>query len=176
MNPEELINKLKTVLDSDISNFKVSHTLHGKNKTKAYRVWVDVEPNKLHSLIKKISLVYRYPHFSVSSGYDAGDHIEVLYHFALNYGRPRSQIVLTLRTSVSKNSPILETITDIIPGAEISEKEKREFFGVEFKGLKKGHAFLDESFNSIYPWRRDEKDASKMVKNVHVSDKNAQGK
>lgn len=173
MNAEKFVDELNNLLGVYTKEILVSETQHGKSKAKAYRVWATIDSAKLRDVVKKISVLQREPHFSVSSGNDLWDDIEILYHFALNYAKPKSQVLLTLRIKVPKSSPVLDTITDIIPGAEISEKEKREFLGVEFKGLPPGSAFLDESLAGVHPWRKDEKGASKFVKNVHNGEKHA---
>jgi len=171
MDAEAFAERLKELLKDKVTNFKISTTEHGKEKRKAYRVWADVDTLYIKDIVKKLFELQEYPHFSVSSGYDAGADIEILLHFTLNYAKPHALVVFTLRTRLPKNNPVIETITDLIPGAEISEKEKREFFGIDVKGLAPGNVFLDESLAGIYPWRKDEKGAQKIVKNLHESDK-----
>ncbi|MCX8189985.1 MAG: NADH-quinone oxidoreductase subunit C [Candidatus Diapherotrites archaeon] len=172
MNTESFVNELKNLLSNETKDIVVSETQHGKSKAKAFRLWATIDPKNIHGVVRKISLLQKDPHFSVSSGTDLGNEIELLYHFALNYAKPKSQVLLTLRVKLPKSSPVIDTITDIIPGAEISEKEKREFFGIEFRGLPPGNAFLDESLAGVHPWRKDEKGASKFAKNIHNGEKN----
>lgn len=171
MNADRFIKKLKKELGNDVSNFKVVTTEHGLSKSKAYRVWADVDNKNLKDVVKKIFSLQEYPHFSVSSGFDAGRHIEVLLHFALNYANPKELVLFTLRTKVPKQRPKMKTITDLIPGALISEKEKREFLGIEIEGLAPGKMFLDDSLSGIYLWRKDAKGADKIAKNLHSGDK-----
>ncbi len=79
-------------------------------------------------------------------------------------------MLFTLRVKLPKQRPKMKTITDLIPGAMISEKEKREFFGIKIEGLAPGKMFLDDSLSGVYPWRRDSKGADKIAKNLHSGD------
>jgi NADH-quinone oxidoreductase subunit C len=55
------------------------------------------------------------------------DHIEVQYNFWKGTG-------LTLLTIVERESPELQSITDMIPGADFYEREVAEMFGISFVG------------------------------------------
>jgi Ni,Fe-hydrogenase III component G len=59
---------------------------------------------------------------------DKGLDIELLYNFLLD------GVLVTLRTSVEKETSAIDTITPMVPGAEFIEKEISELFGVEFAG------------------------------------------
>ncbi len=171
MQATELIEKLKETLAKDISDFRIVTTEHGLKKNRAYRVWAEVSNKKLKDVVKKLFSLQEYPHFSVSSGVDTGQNIEILLHFTLNYAAPKEQVLLTLRVKLPKKRPVMETITDLIPGALISEKEKREFLGIEIKGLAPGRAFLDDSLAGVFPWRKDKKGANKIAKNLHTGER-----
>ncbi|MCD6478762.1 MAG: NADH-quinone oxidoreductase subunit C [Candidatus Diapherotrites archaeon] len=167
MNAEKFIGNLKKELADLVSDFRVVTTEHGISNRKAYRVWADTSAENFKNVVKKLFKIQPYPHFSVSSGFDAGSTIEILLHFALNYAKPHNLVLFTLRVKLPKENPKMETITDLIPGALIAEKEKREFLGIEIEGLPAGHMFLDESLAGVFPWRRDEKGANKIAKNLH---------
>ena len=59
---------------------------------------------------------------------DTGLDIELLYNFSVD------GVLLTLRTSVAKETGAIATITPMAPAAEFVEKEISELFGVEFVG------------------------------------------
>jgi len=59
---------------------------------------------------------------------DTGLDIELLYNFSLD------GVLVTLRTSVQKETSTIDTITPMVPGAAFIEKEISELFGVEFVG------------------------------------------
>ncbi len=67
-------------------------------------------------------------HLSTITGVDAGDKIDLNYHFShLNK-------IITIKTSVPKNKPEIETVTSVIPGAVLYEMEVHDMFGVNFQG------------------------------------------
>jgi len=77
-------------------------------------------------------------HLVTITGVDAGDEIEVLYHF-LKYGEYddgdlSEGVELTIRAIVPKDDPTIETLTDILPGATLYERELMDMLGVEVTG------------------------------------------
>jgi len=55
--------------------------------------------------------------------------------------------------SIQKNKPIIPTIIDIFPNAEIYEREIHDFFGIEFKGNPRLHEklFLPDTWKNKPP-------------------------
>lgn len=77
-------------------------------------------------------------HLITITGVDAGDEIEVLYHF-LRYGEYDDGdlgegVELTIRAIVPKDDPKIATLTDVLPGATLYERELRDMLGVEVTG------------------------------------------
>jgi Ni,Fe-hydrogenase III component G len=66
-------------------------------------------------------------HLSTITGEDTGESIVLLYHFWDGQG-------LTLQTSLLRDEPRIDTLTDIIPGAVFYEREVSEMLGVGFDG------------------------------------------
>jgi Ni,Fe-hydrogenase III component G len=77
--------------------------------------------------------------------------LEVLYHFCTGY------VTITLRVSVPKASPLLPTLTEIIPGAEPFERELSEMFGITISGLRNPQRLYlpDDWAEGDYPLRKD---------------------
>jgi len=67
-------------------------------------------------------------HLSGITGLQSGDSFELLYH--LNGGG----ILLTVRVNLPLKNDVIPTITDIIPGALLYEREIHDLFGVKFEG------------------------------------------
>ncbi len=171
MNTESMVKSLKKEFGKRILEISLSETPVGKNGKKASRIWMSVKPGDFKSVVKYLFKLQEFPHFSVSSGFDAGKEIEIINHFTLNYGRPGAMILLSIRTRLPKKKPEMDTITDLIPGAWVSEKEKQEFLGVKIKGIKPGRLFLDDSLpRGVYPWRKDSKGPGKYAINLRTGD------
>ncbi len=108
----------------------------------------------------------------MASGYDLGDTIELVYHFSLFHGERGRELSLNITVSLPKDNPVIDTITDLIPGALISEQEKQEMLGVKIHGIPKdARVFVADDFpKDVYPWRRDETGPAKLVRNLHEGD------
>jgi len=88
---------------------------------------------------------------SAITGTDLGSEIELNYHI-----RCRGAIV-TIKSTVPKESPQIMTITDLIPGAAFYEREVFDLLGVVFQGhpnLKK-LVLPDDWPEGSYPLRKD---------------------
>ncbi|MFA5085842.1 MAG: NADH-quinone oxidoreductase subunit C [Candidatus Omnitrophota bacterium] len=86
------------------------------------------------------------------TGLDEGEKISFLYHLATLNG-----IVLSLKTSVPKDKPILKTIIGYFRGAEIYEREIMDLLGAKVEGLPEGKRYPlpDDWPLDQYPLRKD---------------------
>lgn len=98
--------------------------------------------------------VKRLGYLSAITGLDPGgdaEHMEVLYHFCT------AAAVITLRVSIACREPVVPTLSQIIPGAEVFERELAEMFGVTVSGLPTTeHLYLPDDWPELaYPLRKD---------------------
>lgn len=98
--------------------------------------------------------VKRLGYLSAIVGLDLGpqaNEMEVLYHFC-----PEAAII-TLRVRVPRQGASLPSLCDVIPSAEVFERELREMFGIEITGLHTtDHLYLPDDWpDGVYPLRRD---------------------
>ena len=89
------------------------------------RIFVRVRTEKLRDSVRHLRDV-GFKHVSTISGVDTGDGIDVVYHLA----RGGVSLALKVRTDYEGKLP---TITDIIPGAVLYEREVHDLFGVVFE-------------------------------------------
>jgi len=89
--------------------------------------FIALPPNCIHHATEMLVDRFDLRHLSTITGQDTGSAIELLYHFWDGGG-------LTLRTSLPRNEPHIETLTDLIPGAALYEREVCEMLGVTFDG------------------------------------------
>jgi NADH-quinone oxidoreductase subunit D len=87
---------------------------------------------------------------STITGVDLGNEIEINYHMAC-------EGAITLKNRLSKEKPITKTITDILPGANLYEREVYDLLGVVFDGHPNLERLLlpDNWPNGNFPLRRD---------------------
>jgi membrane-bound hydrogenase subunit beta len=165
---EELLEILKAEFGEKISEAKIRKKKEGKNKREKVHLWLTVEREILKAIVKRLAEP-QYPHLSVISGWDAGDWVELLYHFQLNWSMPRKELSLTLRVKLPKDSLWIDSLCDLIPGAQITEREKQEMLGIKVKGTPDPHRFFlpDDFPAGIHPWRKDEKGVpDKLIKKL----------
>jgi Ni,Fe-hydrogenase III component G len=83
-------------------------------------------------------------------GVEAG-YLEVLYHFTAGAA------VITLRVRTPRQSPAVPTLSDMIPSAEVFERELHEMFGIEVVGLRNASRLYlpDDWPDGVYPLRKD---------------------
>lgn len=171
--PEEILRSFQTKLPNGISQPRIERRTGGRLKTEFVQIWFHIETRFLKDAVKHLFSFEEYPHFAVSSGYDLGSTIELVYHFSLFHGERGREVSLNMTVSLPKEYPVVDTITDLIPGALISEQEKQEMLGVKIQGIPKdARVFVaDDIPTDIFPWRRDETGPAKLARNLHEGER-----
>jgi len=97
-----------------------------------------------------------YYHLSTITGLDNGEQIELYYHFWDGKG-------LSLHTTLPRELPGMDTITDLIPGASFYEREVFEMLGVKFENLDDSRRLLmaDDWDGEHFPLRSEAKGSPK---------------
>jgi len=164
--PDEIVELFKTGLNgSAIINSRIETKTAGVKKNTYNIIWLQVNPQNLKDAVKLLSNI-QFPHFAMISGNDIGENIELIYHFSIYYGERFKETSISLVTHLSKKNLKIPTITDLIPGAQTTEREIKEMFGVTIEGLPDlPNIFLPRDFQTgVYPLRRDEKGVDKIVR------------
>ena len=89
----------------------------------------------------------------IASGIDTRSGIEILYHFMLT----KEYQLITVKTTVKKPSPEIESIGVFLPAANWIEREMYDILGVTFKNHPDPRRILmaDDWPEGVYPLRRD---------------------
>lgn len=76
----------------------------------------------------------------------------LIYHLASDGG-----FLLNIKISVPKENPVVNTVTNYFPGADIYEREIMDLFGVCVKGLAEGNRYplTDDWPIDEHPLRKD---------------------
>jgi membrane-bound hydrogenase subunit beta len=164
MKPEEMIELFKEKFNDSVTNSKIENKTAGLKKNSYSLIWLEIEPKDFKEAVKLLCTI-QFPHFAIISGNDTGKEIELIYHFSIYYGERFKEISINLTTYLPKEDLKVPTITDLIPGAQTAEREIKEMLGVTIEGLPDlSNVFLPQDFpKNIYPLRKDEKGAAKMV-------------
>jgi membrane-bound hydrogenase subunit beta len=150
---------------------RVTERREGVRRTPNSNIWIDLDRELLKPAIKAL-MELDYPHLAVISGTDLGEVIRLIYHFTIYYGRKHGEYTVSLAVPVPKSDLTVPTISDLIPGAVFSEREKQEFLGIKVIGIPDNRRlFLPEDFpEGVYPWRKDETGVpDSMVKDLYMS-------
>jgi len=101
--------------------------------------WQEVNPRRVYFSVKKedilktVRFLFRELglRFSIASGVDTPQAIEILYHFCDDV----AGTVYSVRVLIEdKKSPEIDAITPLFPGAEWIEREMWEMLGIKFIG------------------------------------------
>lgn len=110
-----------------------------KPKKEGDNLWIFIERKSLKKVLKELKSL-GVSRISSISGIDEGKTIDVIYHFI------HKEKTINFRISLDKKNCVVESITDIYPGANLFERELYETLGVEIRNhpnLKK--LFLDKN-------------------------------
>jgi membrane-bound hydrogenase subunit beta len=113
----------------------------------------------------ELLMALQYPHIAIIAGNDNGETVDLVYLFSLFYGEKFKEISINIKVSLDREKPSIESITNLIPGAQTTEREIKEMFGVEFIGLPEmRNIFLPEDFpKDVFPFRKEQKGLDELV-------------
>jgi Ni,Fe-hydrogenase III component G len=114
---------------------------------KEKRIYVTIKTEKLRDAIMYLKEKEGLFHLATITGVDLGEERELNYH--LN----RPNLVFTIKVRVPADKPVVPSITDIINGAVLYEREVKDLLGVFPEGHPNPKRFLmtEEWPEDVYP-------------------------
>lgn len=157
LSPEQILQQLRAAAGDGFLDGRITEWAEGVQRHKSRQLWIHLTREALRPAVRQI-LEIHFPHVAVISFADTGPEVDLLYHLYIYWGLAREELLITLKISLKKTDLRVPTITDLIPGALTSEREKQEMLGIEITGIPDGRRlFLPDDFPAgVYPWRRDE--------------------
>jgi Ni,Fe-hydrogenase III component G len=123
--------------------------LHEKSDA---RIYMEVAPDHI---VQTVQLVFKDlgGRLQIASGVDTPDTIEILYHFAFD----AHGFLVTVRTKLDREDPVIDSVADICKGAEWIEREMWELLGIQFRNHPDmRHLLLKDDWpEGKFPLRRD---------------------
>jgi NADH:ubiquinone oxidoreductase subunit C len=120
MEEAQIVKKMKNTMGDDILEAKIP---------RPRRILIHVHKNAFKKAIRYLAQEAEFTHISTITGLDVGEEIEAIYHLSRE-----GRIELSLKVRTQKDNPVLPTITDIIPGATLYEREVHDLLGLTFEG------------------------------------------
>lgn len=87
-----------------------------------------VSPENVKEACRLVSSLPGFYHLSTATGIDNGESIELLYHFW------KGRSFVSVRTSLPRDSPSVESASGVVPAAVLYEAEIHDLLGVMFTG------------------------------------------
>ncbi len=139
----EIVRKIKKLIGKNVLESEVP---------RPRRIFILIDKKVFTKTVRYLTKKMGFSHVSTITSTDVGKEIEVVYH--LNRG---GTIELSLKVRAAKNKPVLPTITDLIPGATLYEREVHDLLGVIFDGHPDlSPIILPEGWPSdVYPLRKE---------------------
>ena len=162
--PKKLVEYFQKNLQDAIKESRIETKTAGITKKEFHNIWLEVDRKQFREAVKLLTQLH-YPHIAIISGNDTGETIDLVYHFSLYYGQLFNEISVNIRVELEGKKPSIDSITDLIPGAQTTERETKEMLGVQFVGLPEMHnIFLPEDFpKNVHPFRKNEKGLDELV-------------
>ena len=117
------------------------------------RAWAEVVLGAHTKAVRALKHAFPDLRLSGLTGVDLGDKIALLYHLRL------SKAILTLRMEVEKGEGpvVVDSLTPVIPGANLHEREAYDMLGVVFKGHPNLKRLLlpDDAPEGFHPLRKE---------------------
>jgi NADH-quinone oxidoreductase subunit C len=137
-----MVEEIKKFLGEDLIEAKIQ---------RPRRIYLKVKPGAHRKAIQYMKDNWGLYHISTISGLDLGDNLEVIFHLNAR------NVVVNVRAEVPRNKAKIETITDLLPGSNLYEREVHDLFGIEFKGHPNLERLeLPEDWpKGVYPLRKD---------------------
>ena len=162
LTPQEVLDALRTAAGSDYLDGALRTWTEGgtpEAPAPAYnQVWIRINRDAIRPVVSRLISIH-FPHLVVIGATDLGDTIELPYIFRI-YAAPggKTDILVVITAVLPKSDPSIDTLSDLIPGILLGEREKQEMMGVVVRNIPDPRRmFLPEDFpEGVYPWRRDE--------------------
>ena len=139
----QIVEEVKKVIGKNIWKIEIP---------RPRRIFIIIDKKAFGKTIRYLTKRMGFSHVSTITGVDVGKEIEVIYHLNRD-----GKIELSLKVRVAKDKPVLPTVTNIIPGATLYEREVHDLLGVTFEGHPDlSPLILPEGWSQdVYPLRKE---------------------
>jgi len=140
--------KIKQELERQFSDLKDAVIIKRER-----RLFLDVSIEKFDKVFDYLVRTEGFSRLPAITGLDETTTFGVIYHLAKEDGT-----ILSLRTHLDHQNPMIKTVISYFPAAEIYERELVDLLGIQVEGLAPGHRYpLPDNWppDGGYPLRKD---------------------
>ncbi len=155
--------KEEEILDSLVREFPF---LQGKAKVqRVRRLIADVEADKFEQVFAYAKEYLAFSVLCTITGLDEGATLGFIYHMARSDG-----ITLSLKYSVPKDNPVINSILKYFTNADIYERELEDLLGAKVAGLPEGNRYPlpDDWPKGEHPLRKDWKPKDAQINSTEA--------
>jgi len=139
---------IKMVLDTLIKVAKQLNLPIRDPQDMPTELYVDVKPDQLLDIVKQLKEDFGVFYLSTIQMFETEDGYHLLYPFSVELEKKTKKNEnywgkIILDVSLDKNKPELDSITHLIPGANVYERESYDMLGVKFRNHEGG--FFDHT-------------------------------
>ena len=88
------------------------------------RIFIKIPSSQLIPVVTALRDRFGFKYLATISGLDKGETFELIYHFG------GERVNLNLRTEIPRSDPRIESVSRVIPGAILYERELQDMFGM----------------------------------------------
>jgi NADH-quinone oxidoreductase subunit C len=116
-----------------------------------HSIYMTVKAEAVRKAVEWMKTEWGLTHLSTITGTDLRGELAVIYHFEVK------AVSVSLHIQVPTSHPEVDSITPLIPGAVLYEREVHDLLGVKFKGHPNlARLILPEDWpKDVYPLRKD---------------------
>jgi Ni,Fe-hydrogenase III component G len=118
---------------------------------RARRIFLDADYDRFREVFEYAVKELKFHFLNTITGLDDGEKLGLIYHLADDNG-----ITLNLKTGVPMQDPLVKSVTDIFPSADIYERELADLLGAKIEGMVEGFRYplTDDWPAGQYPLRK----------------------
>ncbi len=142
MNSEAIFEKI---------NGEIKEKILEAAMTAPRRISIKVERGQLLSVLAYLKDQLQFSHLATISGVDLGENFEVIYHLS------NDTTTILLRLLTPRTEPRIPSVCQVIPGANLYERELQDMFGLVVDNIPDPRRLLlcDDWPQGQYPLRKD---------------------
>lgn len=115
------------------------------------RIFIKIPSSQLIPVVTALRDRFGFKYLATISGLDKGETFELIYHFG------GERVNLNLRTEIPRSDPRIESVSRVIPGAILYERELQDMFGMVIDHIPDPRPLLmpDDWPAGNFPLRKD---------------------